>query len=154
MDGEIWIKLLLLYGQVHFLKLDKVLVNFRLHPNSKTVGNAVVDNFWLERSNIILDLQGSIALPDKIKRFFLVTVYQSPKSMKLERKWEFNNEVISPRKLRIYFIKKYMLKQFLAGNRKEATWSLKQLVLNRSFDLVLLKSIVKLFFNCQSEWQA
>jgi glycosyltransferase involved in cell wall biosynthesis len=154
MDGEMWIKLLMLYGQGHFIKLGKVLVNFRLHSNSKTVSNAVVNNFWLERSNIILDLQRSIGLPEKIKHFFQETVYQSPKLMKLERKWEFNDEFISPRKLRIFFIKKYMLKQFLANNRKEATWSVKQLILNRSFDLVLLKSIVKLCFNSQSEWQA
>lgn len=154
MDGEMWIKLLLLYGQDNFIKLDKVLVNFRLHPNSKTVSNAVVNNFLLERSNIILDLQRSITLPEKIIRFFLETVYQSPKSIKLGSIWEFNGVGTSPRKLRIFFIKKYLLKQFLARNSKEATWAVKQLILNRSFDFVLLKSIVKLFFNSQSEWQA
>lgn len=153
MDGEIWINLLLLYGQDHFIKLDKVLVNFRLHPNSKTVSNAVVNNFWLERSNIILDLQKFIGLPGKIIHFFRETVYQSPKQMRLERNWAFNDWVISPRKLRIYFVKKYMLKQFLAGDRNGAAWAVKQLILNRSFDFVLLKSIVKLFFKGQSTWK-
>jgi glycosyltransferase involved in cell wall biosynthesis len=153
MDGELWIKLLLLYGQDQFIKLDKVLVNFRLHLNSKTVSNAVVNNFWLERSNIILDLQRSIALPEKITHFFRETVYQSPKLIRLEKNWAFNDRVISPRKLRIYFIKKYMLKHWLAGDRKEAAWAVKQLILNRSFDFVLLKSIVKLFFKCQSKWE-
>jgi glycosyltransferase involved in cell wall biosynthesis len=153
MDGEMWIKLLLIYGQDHFIKLDKVLVNFRLHPNSKTVSNAVVNNFWLERSNIILDLQRSISLPGKIAHFFRETVYQSPKLMRLERNLAFNDRVISPRKLRIYYIKKYMLKQFLAGERKEAAWAVKQLILNRSFDFILLKSIVKLIFKGQSIWK-
>lgn len=153
MDGELWIKLLLLYGQDQFIKLDKVLVNFRLHPNSKTVSNAVVNNFLLERSNIILDLQRSIALPGRIIHFFRESVYQSPKLIRLERNWAFNDRVISPRKLRIYYIKKYILKHWLAGDRKEAAWAVKQLILNRSFDFVLLKSIVKLLFKGQSKWE-
>jgi glycosyltransferase involved in cell wall biosynthesis len=153
MDGEMWVKLLLLYGQDDFIKLDKVLVNFRLHPNSKTVSNAVLDNFWLERSNIILNLLRSIALPGKIVHFYRETVYQSPKLIRLERNWVFNDKVISPRKLRIYYIKKYMLKHFLAGDNKEAAWAVKQLILNRSFDFVLLKSIVKLLFKSQSTWE-
>lgn len=146
MDGEMWIKLLLIYGQDHFVKLDKALVNFRLHTNSKTVSNAVENNFWLERSNIILDLQRSILLPEKIIRFFKETVYQSPKLMKLERKWEFNNEVISCRKLQIYFIKKYILKQFIIGNRKDTIWGVKQLIRNKSFGFFSIKSILKLCF--------
>lgn len=153
MDGEMWVKLLLLYGQDHFVKIKTVLVNFRLHAGSKTVSNTIVNNFWIERSNIILNLQRSILLPGKIAHFFRETVYHSPKLMRLERNWTFNDRVISPRKLRIYYIKKYMLKLFLAGERKEAAWAVKQLILNRSFDFVLLKSIVKLIFKGQSTWK-
>jgi hypothetical protein len=74
--------------------------------------------------------------------------------MRLERNWVFNDSVISPRKLRIYFVKKYMLKQFLAGEKTEAAWAVKQLILNKSFDFVLLKSILKLFFKGQLTWKA
>lgn len=146
MDGEMWVKLLLQYGQEHFVKIKTLLVNFRFHANSKTVSNSLLNNFLFERSSIILDLQRFIKVPEKIVTYFIEQVYQSPKTYRYNRNWVFNDKVISPRMLRIYFIKKYMRKQFLAGSRKEAVWSVKQLVRNRAFDAVLLKSLVKLIF--------
>jgi glycosyltransferase involved in cell wall biosynthesis len=146
MDGEMWVQLLLQFGQEHFVKIKTVLVNFRLHANSKTVSNAVVNNFLIERCSIISDLQHFIKVPEKIITYYIEHIYQSPTVYRLNRSWQFNDKVISPRQLRLYFIKKYMLKQFLSGNREEALWCVKQLIRYKSFDPFLLKSMAKLIF--------
>jgi glycosyltransferase involved in cell wall biosynthesis len=144
MDGEMWMKLLLWYGQNHFLKIKKVLVNFRLHEDSKTVNNLVVNNFLYERSSIIADLQRYIGVPAEIINYYITQIYQTPKVYHLNRAWQLNENILAKRKLRIYFIKKYVVKQFISKNRKQAYWGLKQLIKNKAFDLYLLKGFAKL----------
>lgn len=145
-DAEMWVKLLLQYGQNHFVKIKMVLVNFRLHADSKTVSNVVVNNFLFERSSIITDLQRYIKVPEKIINFYIEQVYKTTKFYQLDRNWKFNHRVISFKKLRIYYVKKYIMMQFIRGNRKDAIWGLKELIRNNSFGIFSIKSILKLFF--------
>lgn len=145
MDGELWVKLLLLYGQECFLKIPKLLVNFRLHENSKTVSNQQVDNFLYERCSIITDLQRFAGVPVRIIQYYIDKVYQSPKVYSLNREWKINERVISKRKLRLYFTRKYITKQFLNGSRTEAAYGIKQLFKSGAVDGSFLKSLVKLF---------
>lgn len=144
MDGEMWIKLLLLYGQAHFVKLDKVLVNFRLHSDSKTLSNNFVNNFLFERSSIITDLQRFIGIPENIISFYISDIYKTPIIYRLGRNWKINENVISIRKLRIWFIQKYVNEQLRRKNYSKAYMGIKQLIKNNSFDLKLVKDILKL----------
>lgn len=144
MDGEMWVKLLLLYGQKGFLKIKKPLVNFRLHKDSKTVTNAIVNNFLFERSSILADLQQFLQVPSPIISYYLSDVYRSPQVYTLSRSWQINGNIVREKKLKTYFIKKYVTIQFRNKSRRLAFWGLQQLVKNGSFDFFLLKGFLKL----------
>jgi glycosyltransferase involved in cell wall biosynthesis len=144
MDGEIWVRLLLAYGTKSFLKLAKPLANFRLHEGSKTVSNLAVDNFLVERSSIIAALQRHIKVPGKIINYYLQELYKTEKYHVLERNWKIDRKVITVRRLKIYFIRKYINSQFQKNNIRDAFWGLKMLVKNLSFDFFTLKSFLKL----------
>jgi glycosyltransferase involved in cell wall biosynthesis len=144
MDGEMWVKLLLLYGKENFVKINKVLVNFRLHANSKTVSNIEIDNFLFERSSIVSDLQRFIGLPEEIVDFYISDVYKTPTIYRLCRNWQINESIISIRKLRIWFIQKYVNEQFMRKDYANAHFGIKQLIMSNSFDLNLAKDILKL----------
>jgi glycosyltransferase involved in cell wall biosynthesis len=145
MDGELWVRFLLMYGQDSFYKLHKPLVNFRLHNSSKTVSNSMVNNFLFERSSIITDLQRFVGVPSKIIDFWIKSVYQTPRIYLLNRAWQIDEKIIKPNDIKLYFIKKYINRMFQAGNIREAYWGINQLFINRCYDLFALKSILKLF---------
>jgi glycosyltransferase involved in cell wall biosynthesis len=147
MDGDMWVRLLLLNGQQHFLKIEKPLVNFRLHENSKTVSNAVVNNFLRERSSIIAHLQRFVTVPEKVVHYFIEEIYQTPEVLPLHKSWHFNESIISHRRLRLYFIKKYTMQQFRLGKISDAKWGVIELIKTASFDVYLLKAILKLLIN-------
>ncbi|WP_439883024.1 glycosyltransferase family 2 protein [Pontibacter sp. MBLB2868] len=144
MDGELWVRFLLMYGQKRFLKLPVALVNFRYHENSKTISNNIVNNFLYERSSIIVDLQKFISLPNPIINHWVNNVYNTPIIYDLNRNWNLNYEVIRPRSLRIYFIKKYINNCFQYRKNKEAKWGIYQLLRNFCLDKFLLKSFLKM----------
>jgi glycosyltransferase involved in cell wall biosynthesis len=144
MDGGMWCKLLLLFGQAHFQKTDRVLVNFRLHENSKTVSNAVVDNFLLERSSILADLQHNIGVPERMVAFYVSEMRKSPSLKKLNMNWEFNDKVISPKSLRKYYIQKYISESFRRKKFSNAGYGIRELVKQGMIDAYLFKSMVKL----------
>lgn len=144
MDGEMWIKLLLLYGQESFSKIERVLVNFRFHDDSKTVKNVIENIFLFERCSIIAGLQTSAGVPREITTFYINSIYKTSKTYQLKRNWQFNDAILSKRKLRIYFIRKYVLKQFRHGNKKQAYWGIKQLIRDRDFGWYLFKNLLKL----------
>lgn len=147
MDGDMWVRLLLLNGQQHFLKIEKPLVNFRLHENSKTVSNAVVNNFLRERCSIVTHLQRFVAVPKKVVDYYIEEIYHSTSVLPLQKSWVFNESIITRRRLRLYFIKKYIVLQFRLGKIPEAKWGVIELIKNASFDVYLLKAILKLLIN-------
>jgi len=144
MDGELWLKLLLLNGNDHFKKIDKTLVNFRLHDFSKTTSNKVVNNFLFERSSILIDLQKFVSVPSYITNFYISDIYFSKKIINFPTNWQINNKIISPNKLKHYFIKKYIVKQFIAKNNLAAKKGLMILLNDKVTDLFVLKSTFKL----------
>lgn len=144
MDGDMWVKLLLLKGQNNLKKINKVLVNFRLHQNSKTVSNQVVNNFLYERSSIILDLQLFLGVPEFIRNFYITDIYKSPKVYQLKNVWMIDERIIQKRKLKFYFIKKYINKQFIFKKKQYAFKGIKLLLKDFCFDTFVLKSFVKL----------
>ncbi len=144
MDGDLWINILLRYGQGKFKKLNKPLVNFRIHPESKTSRQLQGSHFLIERSSIICNLQQYIGLPAQIIQYYISQVYRSPQIIPLKKKWEINEIITSKRKLRIYFIKKYIIYQFINKNQSEVLFGMKQLVRNKSINFFFVKGIVKL----------
>lgn len=146
MDGDMWIRLLLQYGQEGFVKLDKVLVNFRLHENSKTTSNTRVDNFLIERTTIILGLQNGIGLPNKIMNYYMGKVYGCTNIFSLNSVWGFNSRVITKRELRTYFIKKYIDKQLMNNNIISSIHGIRFLMLRGSIDFYLFKSTFKIIY--------
>jgi glycosyltransferase involved in cell wall biosynthesis len=144
MDGEMWLKILLLKGQESFVKIEKVLVNFRLHENSKTVSNSIINNFLIERASIILNLQKMVTVPTKVIDYYLHTVYGNPPIINLNRAWQFNDGIISKRKLRVFFIQKYVTAQFRLKNFRQACWGIRELIKNGALGFFLLKSTIKL----------
>jgi glycosyltransferase involved in cell wall biosynthesis len=146
MDGDMWIKLLLLYGQKCFKKIDEVLVNFRLHESSKTISNRNVNNFLYERCSIIIDLQKSIGVPKYIIHYFISDIYQSSKTISIGSNWMFNDKITTKKKLRIYFIKKYIIKQFIVRNNRNAQKGLFLLLKDKVFGIFMWVSFLKLLF--------
>lgn len=144
MDGELWVRFLLLYGQEGFCKIYKPLVNFRLHENSKTTSNAVKDNFLLERSSIIVDLQKFIGLPPVIINYWNNMLFNSSGTKLLNRNWKINESVISRRQLRSYFIKKFINYQFQNKDLRRAILGLKLLIKDGVVDAFVLRSVIKL----------
>lgn len=146
MDGEMWVRLMLIYGQKGFIKLDKVLVNFRLHENSKTVSNLIVNNFRFERAGIITSLLEFVGLPNHFKEFYIKHTYHSLENLVLENNWMCNNEITTKKKIKIYFIKKYISLQFSLNRKVDASIGIKELIKNHQYDLFLLKALCKLLF--------
>ena len=130
MDGEMWVKYLLWYGQGGFKKIEHTLVNFRLHENSKTISNQEVNNFLIERSSIIVDLQRFVGVPEKMVLYYIDVIYKTPMLKELKRNWEINPEFISKREIRGYFMNKYIIKQFRRGNTNDVKWGIKELLKN------------------------
>lgn len=64
MDGELWLKFLFTYGIEKIEKVNDVLVNFRLHPDSKTVSQNTSLN--LEKIFLLNQLAKKASLPDAI----------------------------------------------------------------------------------------
>ena len=147
MDGELWVKLLLLYGEHNFKKIDKAFVNFRIHAFSKTTSNNSVDNFLFERSSIIIDLQKFVNVPVYITEYYISDIYQPKKIINFQTNWQINRKIISTQKLKHYFIKKYITKQFIANNPLSAKNGLRILLKDKVIDLFVLKSIFKLCLN-------
>jgi glycosyltransferase involved in cell wall biosynthesis len=143
MDGEMWVKLLLLYGQDGFKKLNKTLVNFRLHENSKTISNTIIDNFLVERSSIIYNLHNHLRLPQIISEYYLSDFYKTHKVIKLNTSWQVNRSVISKRKLKIYFVKQYIISKFSINKKSEVFKGLQLLVKYCCLDLFLFRNFVK-----------
>jgi len=144
MDGDMWLKLLLLRGQKYFKKIDDVLVNFRFHANSKTVSNEVVNNFLFERCSIIIDLQKFVGVPNYIVQYYVSDIYQSSNSFCLNTHWVINSKMITKRKIKVYFIKKYVVKQFINKSYSNAFKGMRELMKNFAVDFFLFKCYLKL----------
>lgn len=144
MDGELWVRLLLMYGQECFCKIQKPLVNFRLHENSKTVNNTFENNFLFERSSIITDLQHFVGVPVEIINYWIAHVYRTPKTYQLNRHWQINEGLVSKLDIRIYFIERYINMMFQISNKGKAYLGIKYLLSYKKYNFYTAKSIIKL----------
>jgi len=77
MDKEWWIRYLLLFGLDNILQIDDILVNFRLHGNSKTVSQQ--KNFQIETNSLFYELATIKNLTDK--RVFLSNLSEIKKKV-------------------------------------------------------------------------
>jgi glycosyltransferase involved in cell wall biosynthesis len=146
MDAEMWMRYLTLYGDKNFLKINEPVVNFRFHDDSKSV-NFMENNFVLERNSIINDLQKYIELPDQIRSYWREYIFGRNDVKNLTIDWNLNQQFISKEKLRIFYIKRFINRQFQDRNPNQAYWGIKELIKNNSYDLFLIRSIVKLLYN-------
>jgi glycosyltransferase involved in cell wall biosynthesis len=142
MDGEMWVRYLLLNGQGKFCKIEKILVNFRLHNDSKTVN--CIDSFHYERNCIICDVQRFVKVPPVIVDHWVTTTANKTPVYTLGRSWEINDKYITKKQLWTYFIKKYINVQFKHNNMRNAIIGIKQLVKDKQFDAFMLRSLIKL----------
>jgi glycosyltransferase involved in cell wall biosynthesis len=143
MDGEMWQRFLLLHGQTNFLKIEKELVNFRYHTNSKTV-NYENSRFYNERKSIIISLQQYVCVPDQVRDFWM-NEYLPGEIVSYNSNWNFNPSIINKKNLRLYFIKKFINLQFHRKSLEQARWGINELIRSRKFDLFLIKSVLKVF---------
>jgi hypothetical protein len=67
MDRHLWIKILLVNGIRGIKQIDRVLVRFRLHPDSKTVSNA--DGFHQENRQLFAGLLASLGFAELVSGF-------------------------------------------------------------------------------------
>ena len=146
MDGHIWIRLLLIKGFNHFKKIDKTLVNFRYHESSKSVSVRLGNNFLIERTGIITSLQKEINLPVYIIDFYKNNIYKTPQVIDFNSEWILSKKILTSRRLKIYFIKKYINKQFIDHNKQKAFKGLIELIRCNSFDRFFFTTILKLIF--------
>jgi glycosyltransferase involved in cell wall biosynthesis len=145
MDGEFWVRYLLMYGQDSFYKINKPLVNFRMHEDSKTVQSSKIFNFLFERSSIIIDIQNYVGLPKKVVDYWIKEVYKTTVIYPLNRQWNFNNKKVSKKIIKLYYLQRYIIFQFQLNNKSNALWGIMQLMKNYSFTLFMFRSIVKIF---------
>jgi glycosyltransferase involved in cell wall biosynthesis len=143
MDAEVWMRFLVINGQNNFLKLTEPVVNFRFHENSKTF-NHINNKFIIERNSIMSSLLQTIHLPDYICSFLLKYIYECNEPKRLDIKWNFNTGEISKRKLRVYFIRRFINIHFQNNKPSEAYKGILELIRNNSIDFFVLKSLIKL----------
>lgn len=142
MDGELWVRFLLMFGQKGFNKINFPLVNFRLHLDSKTVSNSIEDNFLFERSSIIVDLQRAVGIPEKIIEYWQQVILNAPGIKTLHREWNFNYKDIK-KQLFCYFIKRYINRQLISHQYEAAMWGIRQLQKRSSLNGFILKTYLK-----------
>jgi glycosyltransferase involved in cell wall biosynthesis len=143
MDGELWVRLLLMYGQNNFRKINKVLVNFRYHIDSKSFENISMNHFLIERASIIVNLQKSVDVPLYITESYVNEIYKSPSVKNYKSTWLFNDFIISKRDLKLYFIKKFINKQFIFNNLTNVGKGVWQLIRLLSIDWFFVKTVLK-----------
>lgn len=86
MDGEMWLRYLLYWGQDQVEKTDTVLVNFRLHESSKTVSS--YRKFQIDKNTFENNLVENFAIEESIKSVLL-----SRKARGFTKKLEIKQEV-------------------------------------------------------------
>lgn len=143
MDGELWVKILLKYGTRGFRKIHNPVVNFRIHESSKTFSNNVINNFAIERASILSSLQKCVNLPESLINHYISSKFSNSKTFRLNTEWVFDPIIISKRKLRIYFIKNYLTRQFIIGDRMKIKFGLTLLINDMVFDLFFFKNVLK-----------
>ena len=79
MDGELWLKLLLMFGTKGFFKIHKILVNFRIHQNSKTFIQTTENGFLIDRSSIVYSLIEYVELENFIIDYFMSDYFKTPR---------------------------------------------------------------------------
>jgi len=79
-DDELWFKYLCKYGLKKIAFVNQLIAHFRLHDNSKSVGEGFSE-FWKELTNIYYEMAKQLKLPDflinAIKKDTLLFKYQS-----------------------------------------------------------------------------
>lgn len=98
MDKELWIRYLLLNGLDGIVQLDKILVNFRLHGDSKTV--SLQEKFEEEGSAIFIEMAKIFSLENQ------VSVLKSKKTIPLFDFYNSVNEEIITKSLHYYLLHK------------------------------------------------
>jgi len=69
MDGEVWLRYLLYWGQNNIVKSDKTLVNFRLHESSKTT--SAYKKFQVDKNSFENNLIMYFYIDDSIKKILM-----------------------------------------------------------------------------------
>jgi glycosyltransferase involved in cell wall biosynthesis len=95
MDRELWMNYLLLNGMEEIKSIDKTLVHFRMHPQSKT--STQLDYFQAEHDTLFYNLAGAYSLKQKeiIGQFFTIEKNLELRKPPLNHKKEFIEEVIN-----------------------------------------------------------
>lgn len=112
MDGEVWLRFLLYWGQNNIQKSDEILVNFRLHQSSKTVSFS--QGFQIDKNTFENNLLQMFNIDNTIKNVLL-----SRKSRTFSKKLDVNQNIDTD--IIISFFSARSIEQFYSvGKYKEA----------------------------------
>jgi glycosyltransferase involved in cell wall biosynthesis len=140
-DDELWLRFLAKYGIKTIGTTDKLLAQFRLHKNSKSVNDGY-EQFGKESKEIWLFLAKNLSFDPAIIQLMQNEVAQSKY---ISADWD--RSFIDERKLEQFFAARYMLTLMQQGNFKEARLGWKQRFKEKfpAVDRMLYSTFVKLF---------
>ncbi|MHA6249240.1 glycosyltransferase family 2 protein [Pontibacter sp. CAU 1760] len=142
-DNELWFRYLCRFGIDTVGITEKLLVNFRLHKSSKSVGEGF-EKFWYEQNdiwiNLAMQLNFSTALLGCIKQLPHQNKYTS-------QNWDMS--FLDTDKVRNYWYLKYLNTLYLKGYKTECKKAFKNLLLARQlhFNRINLSLFTKLFLS-------
>ena len=140
-DNELWFRFLCKYGVETVGTTESLIANFRLHKDSKSVGEGF-ERFWYEQNSIWIhlakQLQFSAPLLECIQELPHTTNYESST-------WDLTE--LDVYRFRSYWYKKYLNSIFIKGHKEEAKIALKELLHYKMLkpNRVNLSLFVKLF---------
>ena len=128
-DNELWMRFLCQFGQNHIQFTEQLMVHFRLHGNSKSVGEGF-GLFNKEQEQIRYQLAKQCGLSDELlelqTQFFGKLNYQTS---------HWNTEKLNTNEYTAFFADKFMLTLFRKGKRKQAKQAMHQSITNGYFKL-------------------
>ncbi len=141
-DDELWFKYLCKYGLDRIKFCDKLFVQFRLHGNSKSVGNGYSE-FWKEITNIYYE----IASQAKVRDFILSKIKTNTLLFKYKTAlWDFSE--FEKERFEAWFANKYQYLFYKDFMYKEAEYCIKLAIKYKTIDNFrkAIQLWLKLFF--------
>jgi len=127
-DNELWMRYLCVYGQKNIIKIPGLLAHFRLHGESKTIGEGS-GAFHKERQSLLQHLAIETQLPDYLLK---CVENDTEKTKYLSDGWNIGELNIS--KLHAWFANKYMVTLYNEGKVAEAKRCLKTALKHKTFE--------------------
>ena len=127
-DDELWCRFLCRYGLQQVGFTEALLAQFRLHKNSKTVGEGY-DKFMAERNNIYADMGIQLNFPG----WLLAFMFKENTGSNYQRKSPWNFDALNSVAFKAFFAARYVNGLYLAGMYPQAKQALQLAIKNNYF---------------------